>query len=162
MTFPVWIALGPWRLHPHVFFEVLAYILAAVTFLALRRRHGDPLTGIDRLTVVAAVFVGALVGSRALAWLDNPEARARGLVALMEGKTLVGGLLGAWIATEAEKRRGGVHVGKSFHRGDDAESAVCCRGFPTAPMGRRRGCRGASTSATASPVIRRRSTSQRS
>lgn len=91
-----------------MFFEVLAYLVAAAMFVFLRRRRGDTLTGIDRLSLVAAVFVGALVGSRGLAWLDNPEARARGLTALMEGKTLVGGLLGAWIATEIEKRRIGI------------------------------------------------------
>jgi hypothetical protein len=26
MTFPVWIPLGPWQLHPHLFFEVLACV----------------------------------------------------------------------------------------------------------------------------------------
>ena len=108
MTFPVMIPVGPWRVHPHAFFEVLAYLVAAAIFLWLRRRHGDPLTGVDRLSVVAAVFIGALLGSRALAWFDNPGARARGLVALMDGKTLVGGLLGGWIATELEKRRVGI------------------------------------------------------
>jgi prolipoprotein diacylglyceryltransferase len=66
------------------------------------------LTARDRLSVVAAVFVGALAGSRGLAWLDNPDARSQGLTALMEGKTLVGGLLGAWIVTEVEKRRIGI------------------------------------------------------
>jgi phosphatidylglycerol---prolipoprotein diacylglyceryl transferase len=108
MTFPVLLKVGPWHVHPHAFFEVLAYFVAAATFFLLRRRHGDPLTSMDRLSVVAAVFVGALLGSRALAWFDNPEARARGLVALMDGKTLVGGLLGGWIATELEKRRVGI------------------------------------------------------
>ena len=108
MTFPVLISLGSWRIHPHVFFEVLAYLAAAAMFLLLRRRHGDRLTGADRLSLVTAICVGALVGSRMLAWFDNPEARASGFGALMAGKTLVGGLLGGWIATEVEKRRIGI------------------------------------------------------
>lgn len=108
MAFPVLIPLGSWRVHPHAFFEVLAYLGAAAMFLRLRRRHGDRLTGTDRLSLVTAIFVGALVGSRMLAWFDNPEARASGLGALMAGKTLVGGLLGGWIATEVEKRRIGI------------------------------------------------------
>ena len=108
MTFPVLIPLGGWRIHPHVFFEVLAYVAAAGVFLWLRRRHGDPLSGADRLSLVTAIFVGALVGGRLLAWFDSPGAQSRGIVGLMDGKTLVGGLVGGWIATEMEKRRMGV------------------------------------------------------
>ena len=108
MTFPVLISIGGWRVHPHVFFEALAYAVAAATFLWLRRRRGDSLSATDRLSLVAAVFVGALIGSRLLAWFDNPAAQAKGFVGLMDGKTLVGGLVGGWIATEVEKRRMGV------------------------------------------------------
>ena len=108
MTFPVLIPIGSWRVHPHVFFEVLAYAVAAGVFLWIRRRRGDALSGADRLSLVTAIFVGALVGSRLLAWFDNPGAQSRGIVGLMDGKTLVGGLVGGWIATEVEKRRMGV------------------------------------------------------
>ena len=108
MTFPVLIPIGPWRVHPHVFFEALAYTVAAVVFLWLRRRRGDSLSGTDRLSLVAAVFVGALIGSRVLAWFDNPAAQSLGIIGLMDGKTIVGGLVGGWIATEVEKRRMGV------------------------------------------------------
>lgn len=108
MTFPVMIPIGSWRLHPHVFFEVLAYTVAAGVFLWIRRRRGDAFSGAERLSLVTAIFVGALVGSRVLAWFDNPDAQTRGIVGLMDGKTLVGGLVGGWIATEVEKRRIGV------------------------------------------------------
>src|SRR5688572_21167207 len=108
MTFPVLIPIGGWRVHPHVFFEVLAYAVAAGVFLWIRRRRGDALSGADRLSLVTAIFVGALVGSRLLAWFDSPGAQMRGIVGLMDGKTLVGGLVGGWIATEVEKRRMGV------------------------------------------------------
>jgi phosphatidylglycerol:prolipoprotein diacylglycerol transferase len=108
MTYPVLIPIGGWRVHPHVFFEVLAYTVATALFLWLRRRHGDSLSGSDRLSLVAAVCVGALIGSRLLAWIDNPVAQSQGIVGLIDGKTLVGGLVGGWIATEMEKRRMGV------------------------------------------------------
>jgi len=108
MTFPVLISIGGWRVHPHVFFEALAYAAAAATFLWLRRRRGDSLSGTNRLSLVAAVFVGALIGGRLLAWFDNPEAQARGVIGVMDGKTLVGALVGGWIATEVEKRRMGI------------------------------------------------------
>jgi phosphatidylglycerol---prolipoprotein diacylglyceryl transferase len=108
VSFPVLIPIGSWRVHPHVFFEVLAYAVAAGVFLWIRRRRGDALSSADRLSLVTAIFVGALIGSRLLAWFDSPGAQSRGLVGLMDGKTLVGGLVGGWIATELEKRRRGV------------------------------------------------------
>jgi phosphatidylglycerol:prolipoprotein diacylglycerol transferase len=108
MTFPVWIPIGGWRVHPHLFFEMLAYAVAAALFLWLRRSRGDSLSGNDRLSLVASVFVGALLGARLLAWIDNPAARAYGMVGFLDGKTLVGGLVGGWIATELAKRRMGV------------------------------------------------------
>ena len=85
MTFPVLIPIGSWRVHPHVFFEVLAYAVAAGVFLWIRRRRGDALSGADRLSLVTAIFVGALVGSRLLAWFDNPDAQTRGIVGPSEG-----------------------------------------------------------------------------
>ena len=77
MTFPVMIPIGSWRVHPHLFFEVLAYAVAAGVFLWMRRRRGDALSGADRLSLVTAIFVGALVGSRLLAWFDSPGAQTR-------------------------------------------------------------------------------------
>jgi prolipoprotein diacylglyceryltransferase len=82
--------------------------VAAATFVWLRRRRGDSLSGAERLSLVTAVFAGALIGSRLLAWFDNPGAQSRGIIGLMDSKTLVGGLVGGWIATEVEKRRIGV------------------------------------------------------
>ena len=32
MTFPVWISFGPWRVHPHLVFELLAYLVAGVAY----------------------------------------------------------------------------------------------------------------------------------
>jgi prolipoprotein diacylglyceryltransferase len=108
MTFPVWITLGPWRVHPHVVFEGLAYLIGIVTFFFVRRIRVDSVTHEQRWSLVTAVFIGAVIGSRALAWWDDPAARAHGLAGVMEGKTLVGGLIGGWSATEVQKRRLGL------------------------------------------------------
>ena len=110
MTFPVWIPIGPWRVHPHVVFELLAYIIGFLAYLRARTRRGDQLSHAARWSLVTAIFIGAAIGSRALTWLEDPAALARGTVGLLAGKTLVGGLLGGWVATELQKRRLGIRA----------------------------------------------------
>jgi phosphatidylglycerol:prolipoprotein diacylglycerol transferase len=108
MTFPVWVSVGPWRLHPHTFFEVLAYATGFVTYLAIRRRRGDRIGDTDRWSVLTATVVGAAIGSRLLAWFESDP--AGGVLTAFGGKTIVGGLLGGWIGTELEKIRRGIRT----------------------------------------------------
>jgi hypothetical protein len=130
----------------------------------LRRRRGDSLSGTNRLSLVAAIFIGALIGSRLLAWFDNPAAQSLGISGLMYGRTLVGGLVGGWMATEVEKRRigirqptGDLYVYPVIAALRSGGSDVFCPDFPMEPMARPQRCDGASTSATVLRVIRRRS-----
>jgi len=61
--------------------------------------------------VVAAAIGGAAVGSRVLYWLENPAltlARWHDVSYLLGGKTIVGGLIGGWIAVEVAKRALGI------------------------------------------------------
>jgi prolipoprotein diacylglyceryltransferase len=111
MRFPVLIPIGPWAIHPHVFFETLAYLIGFRLYLWLRRRRGDPIDDAPRWSIVTAAAVGAVGGSRLLFWLEDPAATVGyfeqpGI--LLGGKTVVGALLGGWIAVEAVKRRIGI------------------------------------------------------
>ncbi len=56
MTFPVYIPIGPWQIHPHLFFETLSYFIGFRVYLALRRRAGD--------TVIVPVPLGDAVVRR--------------------------------------------------------------------------------------------------
>ena len=104
--------------HPlwHPVFETLAYAVAYWVFRRERARHGDVLAEPQRWTVIAAAAVGALAGSRLLGlaeqWPTVMEAARSGrLLALLTssgGKTIVGALLGAWIAVELIKRIAGI------------------------------------------------------
>jgi phosphatidylglycerol---prolipoprotein diacylglyceryl transferase len=105
MTFPVFIPIGPWRVHPHTFFEVLAYAAGFLSYLILRARRGDRISDASRWSVLTATIVGAAIGARLLAWFDAPQ---EGVIQSLSGKTIVGGLLGGWIATELEKVRAGI------------------------------------------------------
>jgi phosphatidylglycerol:prolipoprotein diacylglycerol transferase len=112
ITFPAWIGVGGWRVHPHLFFELLAYAVAAGAYWQHRRHGGDRISAEDRWALVAAAVVGAVVGSRLLFWFEDPQ-RTIALLAspqyLVGGQTIVGGLIGGWLAVEWRKRRLGIH-----------------------------------------------------
>jgi phosphatidylglycerol:prolipoprotein diacylglycerol transferase len=73
MSFPVFIRVGPWRLHPHIVFEVLAYTIGFRLYLWLRRSRGDVIAAPTRWSVVAPAAVGGAAGSRALYWVEDPS-----------------------------------------------------------------------------------------
>jgi len=105
--------------HPawHPVFETLAYAAGYAVFRRLRARQGDVVAEPQRWTVLAAAAVGALVGSRLLGlaeqWPTVETAwRSEHMLRLLfspGGKTIVGGLLGGWLAVEIVKRINGIH-----------------------------------------------------
>ncbi len=100
----------------HFLFEASAYALGFRLYLS-RRRSGR-MTEDFQWTLLAAVFLGAALGSKALGLLVDPTRalnRPWDLAAWMSGKTIVGGLLGGWIAVEAVKRQ----AGYTLSTGDD-------------------------------------------
>ena len=102
MTFPVHIPLpivGP--VHPHLFFDVLAYTGGFQLYLLLRRRGraGLTLTTLQSLWLLAGAVLGAAIGAKLL------NAAEHGTPAGLLGKTVVGGLLGGWAGVELAKWR---------------------------------------------------------
>lgn len=108
MSFPFYLHIGALRLHPHAVFEVLAYAVALQIYLVLRRNKGDPLDLASRWWIVAAAAGGAVLGSKALYWLEDPRltlAHRSDPSFLMAGKTIVGALIGGLFAVEWIKKR---------------------------------------------------------
>jgi prolipoprotein diacylglyceryltransferase len=107
VTFPVYLQLGPLRLAPHQPLELLGCFLGFRLYLAQRRAAGDTLPLERRLVLLAAAIVGAAVGSKLLAWLNNPAPvfAHGGMGLLLAGKSIVGGLLGGLLLVEAVKAR---------------------------------------------------------
>lgn len=123
-SFPVYLHFGSLQVHPHWFFETLAYIVAFSVYLWLRRKSGDALADVDRWWIVAAAAMGAVVGSKLLYWLEDPALTLRHWkdpAYLLGGKTIVGALIGALFAVEAIK----VLLGIQRRTGDLFAVALC-------------------------------------
>ena len=112
LHFPYYLRIGEREIiHPHLFFELLAYALAIATFLLLRSRFGDSLSIPLRWVVITAAVVGGVLGSKVLFWLEDPQLTLQNLhnpAYLMGGKTIVGGLVGGLFAVELMKRHVGI------------------------------------------------------
>lgn len=114
MSFPVYFHLFGRAVHPHMAMEVLAYGGGAQLYWALRRRArrtGEVVDDERMLWLIVGAVLGALVGSKVLAWVESIHAYwpHRGDPRMwLGGKTIVGGLLGGWMGVEIAKKRLGV------------------------------------------------------
>ncbi len=103
--------LGPLAISSHFFLESLAYIVGFSLYRREKQRTGDFLAGPDRTSVLLAAVVGAAIGSKLLAWLEDPLFFARHWTdptVLLGGKTIVGALVGGTLAVEWTKSRLGI------------------------------------------------------
>jgi prolipoprotein diacylglyceryltransferase len=110
VQFPAYLWLGPWQIHPHLFFESLAYAIAFRLVLLNSRKDTIPAT--QRSSVIVGGMVGALVGAKVLVCLQHINLLGQSwqqfLLLLVQGKTVVGALLGGLIGVELTKKMIGV------------------------------------------------------
>lgn len=133
IEFPVRVPIAGFDVPAHALLEAAGYALAFQVYRALRRRAGDALAATDRWAVIAAAAVGAALGSKLLFLLTDPVAtwaRRGDPAALFAGKTIVGGILGGWIAVEAVKRMLGI-----ASRTGDLFAAPLCIGIAVGRIG---------------------------
>jgi len=114
MTFPFYFNLFGLHLHPHPVMEVLAYTGGFQLYLLLRRRNRFPHAQVpleqNAWLLVGCIF-GALAGSKLLAFAESFRhywAMRDIPLAMLGGKTIVGGLLGGWAGVELAKKRLGI------------------------------------------------------
>ncbi len=97
----------------HTVFELLAYAIGFRLFLRERRRLALPaLNDPDRSVAVGVgAIVGAALGAKLAFWLDDPLAAFTNFPDwrhLLEGKSIVGALLGGLVGVELAKRIAGI------------------------------------------------------
>jgi len=116
MEFPVYIDVGPFSIHPHLLFETLAYFIGFRVYLYTRRKDYIPFD--QSIWVAVGAILGAAIGSKVLYWFEDPIKTIENwtnIIYLMEGKTIVGGLLGGLIGVETAKKL----IGLKRSTGDD-------------------------------------------
>lgn len=128
MVFPVYFYLGPLQLHPHFVMEAVAYALGLYLTLFKRLRNvpdcqvpdASGLAPSERTSVAVGALVGALLGAKLLVVLQHINVLADDwrmyLLIVLQGKTIVGALLGGLIGVETTKKMIGVRqsTGDSF------------------------------------------------
>lgn len=118
----------------HPLFEALGYTGGYAVYRRGRAKRGDRLSDERRWWIIAAAALGALLGSRVLGLLEYAPARGfdwRALLAFTGGgKTIVGGLLGGWIAVELVKRVTGIRS-----RTGDLFAVPLCLGIAVGRIG---------------------------
>jgi phosphatidylglycerol---prolipoprotein diacylglyceryl transferase len=112
LDFPFYI----FGIHPHLLFEALAYFIGFRVYLYTRNKDKIPVD--TALWVVVGAVLGAAIGSKLLYWFEDPFNTIENwnrIIYLMEGKTIVGGLLGGLIGVETAKKL----IGWKRSTGDD-------------------------------------------
>lgn len=108
MTFPVYVHAFGHAFHIHPVMELLGYAAGSQLYWYLRRRDpANRLAPEQTLWLIVGCLAGALVGSKALAFVESWHEYWPRLHDLsgFGGKTIVGGLAGGWAGVEIAKRR---------------------------------------------------------
>lgn len=118
MDFPVFIRFFSFSIHPHPLFETLSFFIGFRLYLHTRRpNHISETTAV---WVLVGAILGSLFFSVALASIENPALFWKHFIEgkyhlLIQGKTIVGGLLGGLIGVEITKKI----IGHTSSTGDD-------------------------------------------
>lgn len=111
MTFPVRFELFGELYHWHYIFELLAFFVGVRLYYFLKKGIKDPISDENRLWIMLGAMLGALIGSRLIAILEDPEHLGQiSFVTLYQSKTIVGGLLGGLFGVELTKKIIGVNI----------------------------------------------------
>ena len=107
MDFPLTFHIGPLSINAHLLFELLAFFIGFRYFLFLRKNQNDPINDENRIWIFIGAAAGALIGSRLLGALENPDwffSGEKGILYYYQSKTIIGGLLGGLFGVELIKK----------------------------------------------------------
>lgn len=109
MTFPFQFDFFGEKVYYHFIFETLAFFIGVRLYYYHKKGITDTISDINRLWIMLGAMVGALIGSRVLAMLENPsEIANQTLLTFYQNKTVAGGFLGGLFGVELFKKFIGV------------------------------------------------------
>ncbi len=94
------------KINIHLIIEYLAFFIAFRYYIRLRKQSGDKISSGNRLSIILGAVVGAFIGSRLMAFLENPifTMQPVNLEHLLYAKSIMGGLFGGLIGVESTKK----------------------------------------------------------
>lgn len=111
MSFPFQFQIFGHTYYWHFIFETLAFFVGIRLYYFQKRKIQDPISEINRLYILIGAMIGALLGSRIIAMLENPsEITHQTLLIFYQNKTVAGGFLGGLFGVEIIKKIIGVKI----------------------------------------------------
>ena len=111
MTFPFQFEIFEKTFYWHFIFETLAFFVGIKVYYFLKKRTADPISDINRLIIMIGAMIGALIGSRVIALLENPsQITDQTFLTIYQNKTVAGGFLGGLFGVEIIKKIIGVKI----------------------------------------------------
>ena len=92
-----------YKVNIHLVLEYLAFFLAFRYYVFLKKGIIDTITKTNRLSIILGATIGAFIGSRVIAILENPLIISD-VVSLLNSKTIMGGLFGGLLGVELAKK----------------------------------------------------------
>jgi prolipoprotein diacylglyceryltransferase len=92
-------------LNVHLILEYLAFFIGFRYYVYLRKRRADTISSNNRLSIILGAIFGALFFSRLIGFLENPGLHwEQGWIAILNNKTIMGGLFGGLLGVELAKK----------------------------------------------------------
>jgi len=106
MNFPINFTFGKTVIPSHLVFEILAFLVGFQYYSHLCANQEDHISKENRIWILVGATLGALLGSRLLASLMEPDKflNPPHILYYYMNKTIVGGLLGGLIGVECSKK----------------------------------------------------------
>jgi len=111
LDFPVQFRFAGQQYHWHFLLETLAFLVGVRLYYFMRKGGDDPISSQNRLWIMLGAMLGALIGSRLFAILEDPaHLNQLNFQVLYASKTIAGGLLGGLFGVELIKKIIGVRI----------------------------------------------------
>jgi len=105
MTLPFEPVVFGIKLNVHLILEYLAFFIGFRYYVYLRKRLTDTISSNNRLSIILGAIFGALFFSRLIGFLENPGVHwEQGWIAILNNKTIMGGLFGGLLGVELAKK----------------------------------------------------------